>query len=222
MNGKTILIVGARSVIARALAKHFSDTGASLILTSSGDTIDSPIAGRVETLDLSKRDSIEAFLERMKGVRLDGVVVAAGVVAFGGLESTPMSVSNRLMQINASGPIELVTGLVENLKLGEEPFVVTLSGKIAEIPTAGMAAYSASKAALYAFSVAAARELRRSGIRWIDARPGHTETGLAGRSIHGDAPAFPVGLNPDDVADRIMLAIESGEKDLPSSSFEVK
>ncbi|MEY4349800.1 MAG: hypothetical protein RL719_1097, partial [Actinomycetota bacterium] len=37
---------------------------------------------------------------------------------------------------------------------------------------------------------------------------------------HGDAPAFGVGLNPEDVAKRIMLAIESGEKDLPSSAFE--
>ena len=220
MHGKTILIVGARSVIAQALAKHLSDAGASLILTTSGYSVDSSVAARVEQLDLSKRESIASFLERMRGVRIDGVVVAAGVVAFGSLESTPMAINNHLMQINASGPIELVTGLVENLKLGEDPFVVTLSGKIAEIPTAGMAAYSASKAALYAFSVAAARELRRSGIRWIDARPGHTETGLAGRSIHGDAPAFGVGLNPEDVAKRIMQAIESGEKDLPSSAFE--
>ena len=221
MHGKTILIVGARSVIARSLAERFSAAGASLILTTTtGEPVESQPTARVEQLDLSNRSSIEAFLERMSGVRLDGVVVAAGVVAFGSLESTPMSVSNQLMQINASGPIELVTGLVENLKLGEDPFVVTLSGKIAEIPTAGMAAYSASKAALYAFSVAAARELRRSGIRWIDARPGHTETGLAGRAIHGDAPAFGVGMNPQDVADRIVLAIQSGEKDLPSSSFE--
>jgi cyclic-di-GMP-binding biofilm dispersal mediator protein len=84
---------------------------------------------------------------------------------------------------------------------------------------AGLAAYSASKAALYAFGQAISRELRKDGIRVIDARPGHTETGLATRAIAGVAPAFPQGMSAEQVADRIIRAIIENEKDLPADSF---
>ncbi|HYN57461.1 MAG TPA: SDR family NAD(P)-dependent oxidoreductase, partial [Motilibacterales bacterium] len=83
----------------------------------------------------------------------------------------------------------------------------------------GMSAYSASKAGLAAFDAAAARELRRSRIRLIDARPPHTETGLADRPMFGTAPRLPTGLDPQDVAARILAGIANGETDLPSSAF---
>lgn len=83
----------------------------------------------------------------------------------------------------------------------------------------GMAAYSAAKAALMAYDAAAARELRREGIRLVDARPPHTETGLATRPLSGQAPRLPEGLAPDVVASRIVDAIVAGEKDLPSTAF---
>jgi cyclic-di-GMP-binding biofilm dispersal mediator protein len=102
---------------------------------------------------------------------------------------------------------------------GNDPFIVNISGVVAESPMAGLAAYSSSKAALYAFGQAISRELRRDGIRVIDARPGHTETGLAGRAIAGVAPTFPQGMSIDQVADRIVKAIAEDEKDLPSSAF---
>jgi cyclic-di-GMP-binding biofilm dispersal mediator protein len=84
---------------------------------------------------------------------------------------------------------------------------------------AGMASYSASKTALLGYAQAAAREFRKLGISWIDARPGHTETGLAGRAIFGTAPGFGAGLAPEKVAKRIVEAILNDEKDLPSTSF---
>ncbi|MCU0298303.1 MAG: SDR family NAD(P)-dependent oxidoreductase, partial [Candidatus Nanopelagicales bacterium] len=102
---------------------------------------------------------------------------------------------------------------------GRSPFVVNLSAVVAEQPTAGMAAYSASKAALTAYDAAAGRELRRAGIRLVDARPPHTETGLAERPIAGAAPRLPVGLDPDSVALRVVSAVLGDERDLPSASF---
>ncbi|MCU0266703.1 MAG: SDR family NAD(P)-dependent oxidoreductase, partial [Actinomycetia bacterium] len=93
------------------------------------------------------------------------------------------------------------------------------SAVVAEHPTAGMAAYSASKAALTAHDVAVGRELRRAGIRVVDARPPHTQTGLAQRPLAGTAPRLPAGLAPDAVAARVVAAIEDDERDLPSAAF---
>ncbi|MGN6600607.1 MAG: SDR family NAD(P)-dependent oxidoreductase [Actinomycetes bacterium] len=94
-----------------------------------------------------------------------------------------------------------------------------MTAVVSEQPTAGMAAYSASKAATSAFVTAAGRELRRSKVRLVDARPPHTETGLAARPIAGPAPTLAQGLDPDAVAQRIVAAIGAGERDLPSSAF---
>jgi short-subunit dehydrogenase len=82
-----------------------------------------------------------------------------------------------------------------------------------------MAAYSASKAALHAATVAIGREVRRRGISLIDARPPHTETGLANRPIAGTAPKFPPGLTPEFVAQRIVHALAEDERDVPASAF---
>jgi cyclic-di-GMP-binding biofilm dispersal mediator protein len=66
---------------------------------------------------------------------------------------------------------------------------------------------------------AASREMRRIGIRLVDARPGHTETELSKHPIAGVAPAFPPGLSPEHVVSRIVAGIENDERDLPSGAF---
>jgi cyclic-di-GMP-binding biofilm dispersal mediator protein len=66
---------------------------------------------------------------------------------------------------------------------------------------------------------AGGRELRRRQIDVIDARPPHTETGLATRAVAGVAPSMPQGLAADAVAARIVAAIVAGERDLPTEAF---
>jgi cyclic-di-GMP-binding biofilm dispersal mediator protein len=82
-----------------------------------------------------------------------------------------------------------------------------------------ISAYLTSKTAHSTWLKALALEARRAGIRVVDARPGHTETGLAGRAIFGTAPAFPTGMTADHVSQVIVNAIADGTKDLPSEAF---
>ena len=84
-----------------------------------------------------------------------------------------------------------------------------------------MAAYAASKAALTAADRALTRELRAAGITVTDARPPHTETGLADRPIAGTAPRLREGLQPEVVAARIIAAIRAGEREIPAEAFGV-
>lgn len=114
-------------------------------------------------------------------------------------------------------PIFLTKAALDHLPEGG--MVMTISGVVADQPMAGMAAYSASKAALAAFSAAIRRELRRRKITVIDARPGHTETGLAEHPISGVAPSFKDGHDPDQVVTRLIEAIVADETDLPATAF---
>ena len=223
--GKNVLVVGATGALGSRIAHRLVAMGATVVLTGTDrarlDALEVPGARFV--VDLADgADAVVALANEAAG-GIDGVVVAAGVVAFGPASGLDPATLARLFAVNATGPIALIAAalplLAESAAEGRAPFVVTISGLVAESPAAGMAAYSASKGALAVFVRAASREARRSGIRLLDARPGHTETGLATRAIAGTAPAFPAGLDPDAVAERIVAAITGDEKDLPSTAF---
>jgi cyclic-di-GMP-binding biofilm dispersal mediator protein len=123
------------------------------------------------------------------------------------------------MQINFHGPSQLVTELLPALKGKDEAFVAAITGVVAEKTFAGMAVYCASKSALAAWLGALAIEIRRDKITVVDARPGHTETGLATRPLFGAAPQMPEGMTPAQVAARIISGIEASEKVISSSEF---
>ncbi|MCX6494466.1 MAG: SDR family NAD(P)-dependent oxidoreductase [Actinobacteria bacterium] len=225
VTGKTFVVVGARGGLGREIATQLAQRGASVIGTARSESSFGEMIGytsRQLSLDLNDPRSVADFIDDLTSgpVGIDGLVLAAGIVAFGPAAETSSATLSDLMTVNATAQLAIVTGLASTLARSGDAVVVSLSGKVAEIPTAGIAAYSASKAALHAFSVAAGRELRRSNIRWVDARPGHTETGLASRAVAGTAPDFGAGLTPAAVATRIVEAIVNDEKDLPSAAFE--
>ena len=153
----------------------------------------------------------------MRAHPLDGVVNAAGVVAFGPIVETDDAVLEELFLTNVLGPLWLTRRVAP--ALADRGCLVQLSAVVAEQPLPGMAGDAASKAALTGADRALAKELRRSGIRVLDVRPPHTETGLADRPLAGVAPRLPVGLDPDEVARRILDAIEEGRSELASTDF---
>ncbi len=148
---------------------------------------------------------------------VDIVINAMGVVAFGPINTTSVDTVEELFLTNTFGHIFLMQAALQHMTQGS--VLVGISGVIAEQNLPGMSVYGASKAATRSFNEALSREARRSGVRVIDARPPHTETGLASRAIAGTPPKFPVGLDPIQVARRIVQAIADGETDLPSGAF---
>jgi len=224
LTNATVLVIGAAGGIGQSLCAALHAAGATVIGTTKDAGKLSSLATTTSSqrvLDLADGDSIAAFLDDIEAddVALTGIIVAAGVVGFGNAVDVPATGFDRMMAINATGPIHVLSALSPIVGKSGDGFVVTLSGMIAETPMAGLSAYSASKAALHAFSVAAGREFRRIGVRFVDARPGHTESGLATRALFGEAPNFGAGLTTDAVAARIVAAIVNDEKDLPSAAF---
>lgn len=228
LRGKTILVLGGSGALGSLLVSRLSAQGAQVMATATSNergALIPTVASPRLLLDLERPESIEVLVNYLiqSGATIDGIVNATGVVAFGPASELTASTLAKLTAVNFNGPIAIISGLLPALKAsaaaGKEPFIVNISGVLAESPMAGLAAYSATKAGLWAFDQALTREVRKDGIRVIDARPGHTETGLATRAIAGTAPAFPTGMTPESVADRIVRAILGGETDLPSTAF---
>jgi len=217
LDGAVVLVLGADGGLGSRIAARLADAGATVVSAGRAD-------GELK-LDIRAKQAAERIVSATISAhgKLDGLVIAAGVVAFGPASEVTDATIDELFQTNTAAPIRFARAsfpaLAESAAAGREPFLVTLSGIVAEQPVAGIAAYSASKAGLAAYVVAAAREYRRSGIRLLDARPGHTGTSLSEHPIAGEAPQLVSALDPDAVAERIVRAIADGEKDLPSSAF---
>lgn len=223
MRGGVVLVVGASGALGSRIAARLADAGSLVVRAGRNPTtLSGPQAYLADLTTDSGPASLVAAAIQAHG-RLDGVVIAAGAVAFGAAGREADVTLRDLFAVNTLAPIRLIGAALPYLEAsatsGRDPYVVTLSGLVAEKPTAGLAAYSAAKAALAAYMVAAGRELRRSGIRLLDARPGHTATGLSAHPLAGESPAFGAGLDPDAVAARVVAAIAAGEKDLPSGAF---
>ena len=218
-----VLVLGASGGLGSRIAAMLDDEGATVVRAARRpEALSGPDAYLADLRAEQGGASLVAAALQAHG-RLDGVVIAAGVVGFGPAAEVSDETLAELVEVNMLGPIRVLrdasSALAASAADGRDPFVVTISGVVSESPTAGMAAYSASKAGLAAFVSAASREYRRQGVRVLDARPGHTDTGLATRAVAGTAPAFGAALDPDDVAARIVRAIVEGEKDLPSAAF---
>jgi len=223
LDGAVVLVVGASGGLGSRIATQLADAGAVVVRAGRNPaTLFGPDAFLADLRSETGPASLIAAAIQAHG-RLDGVVIAAGVVAFGPAHEVTEHTLAELFDTNALAPIRMLRDsfpyLAASATAGRDPFVVTLSGVVAESPAAGLAAYSASKAALAAFVSAAAREYRRSGIRLLDARPGHTNTALSTHPVAGTAPQFGPALDPEGVAARIVRAIVDGEKDLPSTTF---
>jgi cyclic-di-GMP-binding biofilm dispersal mediator protein len=219
LQGASILIAGGTGGLGSRLAEQLTQRGARVTIAArSVEPEDHPDVVTVAAdlrLPSECERTVRVAVDAHGG--LDGVINAAGVVAFGNLDETSVDTVEDLFMTNTFVPIFLTKAALDHI--GEGGMVMTISGVVAEQPMAGMATYSASKAASAAFVTAMRRELRRRRITVIDARPGHTETGLADHPIAGTAPAFKQGHDPARVVARLIEAIESDEADLPASAF---
>jgi short-subunit dehydrogenase len=227
LGNKRILVIGGSGALGAELVRQLKAKSAIILATAT--TNDSaakiPPGGEIRLInDYRNPESIETLTTYLNSSgELDGIINASGVVAFGqAAELTPETI-NELFSVNATGPMQLISALHPTLKnsaaAGNEPFVLNITGVVAEQPLQGLAAYSASKTAIDGFLKALTREWRRDGIKVMSAYPGHTETGLATRAIAGTAPSFPEGMSKEHVVQVLIGGIEAGETSLGSSSF---
>lgn len=221
VRGASVLVAGATGGMGGALADELHRRGAVLTLVSrSSDRLDQmTVPGRRIALDLRTPDACARAVDAAvaHAGRLDVVINAVGVVAFGPVVDLTVDAMEEVFLTNTFLPIMLAQAALARMTPGGA--VVNVSGVIAEQNLPGMAIYGASKAAVRSFDDALGRETRRARIRVIDARPPHTETGLAQRPIAGEAPKMPTGLAPGHVAVVICDALEQGVTDLPSTRF---
>lgn len=220
LSGKSYLVVGASGALGSRIARGLHERGAALTVTGrSAEALAAFDGAHVVTADLREPDAGRAVVAAAVEAhgRLDGVVIAAGVVAFGPLAEIDDDTVDDLVLIDFLAPLRVMRAALPVLDAGG--VILGISAVVTEKPLPNMAVYSAVKAATAALFTAARTEARRRKIRVVDVRPPHTETGLADRAIAGQAPKLPAGLDPDAVAERIIATLLGDETELASTAF---
>ena len=211
-------ITGARSVVLGAtggfgaeIARSLASEGAALAVHGRDvdrlQAIAAEVGGHAVPGDLTQPGVPDVVIDdaaRALG-GLDVVVMAFGAVAFGPVAELDEAVLRSIIEIDLIAPILVARAATRHLE--RDGVIAQVSAVVADQPMAGLAAYSAAKAGLTAFDVAFRREMRRAGVRVLDARPPHMETGLATRPLAGTAPGLSEGRNPREVADELVVVI---------------
>lgn len=177
VGGKTVVVTGASSGIGEATAKQFAAAGATVILVARRDEelarVQSEIAANggvasTYTCDLSSREAIEALVGNLLtdfGV-VDIVVNNAG-------RSIRRSIVDsfdrfhdfeRTMALNYYGPVALTLGLLPAMLEQRSGQIINVSTWATQLPSPQYVAYTASKAALDAFTRGTAAEMLGTGV----------------------------------------------------------
>ena len=166
------MVVGATGVLGARVAAHFSTAGARVSAIVRDHTrLDGASVSQYALADITDHAALRSAIASV--APFDGVVNATGVVAFGNISDLDDATLAQLFAINSVAPIVMLREAAPHIVDGG--YFVNLSGVVATQPVAGMAAYSASKAAAWAAMTSAAREMRRRRIDVIDARPPRSE-----------------------------------------------
>lgn len=214
LSGAVIAVLGATGGLGMSICEELNRRGAIVVRVGRRDDACDVV---LDLRDSTAGDTLGTYCQTSHG-RLDGVINAVGVVAFGDLVETDDVVIEELFLTNVLGPLWLMKRVAPMLA-DSKGFFANISAVVAERPLPGMAAYSASKAALTAADESIRREWRRMGVRVIDLRPPHTETDLVHHRLAGSPPKLPTGLAPALVAAQIVNAIESGSTEMTSTDF---
>jgi cyclic-di-GMP-binding biofilm dispersal mediator protein len=224
--GKTILVIGGSGALGAELVRQLTAQGAKVMATARNAETAAKIPAEAAlklVVDLEIPESIKTLTDYLLDANtpINGIINAAGVVGFARATDTSPQDSAKLMQINNLGPAAIISALHPLLVLDKETqsFVAALTGVVSEKVFPGMSAYTVSKTAHASYLATITQEFRRDKIQVTDAKPGHTETGLASRAVFGTAPAFPEGMSASHVVTVLLNGIKEGKAVIASTEF---
>ena len=194
----TILVTGCSSGFGQETARYFLERDWNVVATMRtprGDVLPVSERLRVVALDVTETDSIARAVDAAGPI--DALVNNAGAGLMGALEGVPMDATRQLFELNTFGLMAMTQAVLPGFRAQGAGVIVNVSSAVTLKPLPMLSAYTASKAAVEAFTEGLALEVDPFGVRVRLVIPGRApETSFSAtaraRSQNGIPEAYAV------------------------------
>ncbi len=232
---QVVLVTGASSGIGRASALRFARDGAQLVLVSrsaqalEAAAIDCRAEGATQVLVLPADVNDEAALARVVATtverfgRLDVVVHAAAVMAYGTVEELPKELFEKVVDTSIYGTANLARVVLPAFRRQRRGSLIIVSSLLASITAPTMGAYVTAKWGQLGLIRTLQQETRdMPGIAISAVAPGGVDTPIyyqAGTVVGSTGRPPPPVYSPERVARSIAARVEHPRRLVQSGAF---
>jgi decaprenylphospho-beta-D-erythro-pentofuranosid-2-ulose 2-reductase len=214
---RKVLIVGATSGIAQAVARRYAQQGASLFLVARDSAKLGAVAAdlrargasavaafTMDANDTARLPSMQQSAWQALG-QVDLALVAHGTLPDAERARTDVTYLIQEFRTNAESVIACLAGLAQSFRLQGSGVLAVIGSVAGDRGRASNYAYGAAKSAVHAFASGLRAQLFRHGVHVITIKPGFVATQM---TAHLKMPAR-LTAQPDAVASRIDAAVEA-------------
>lgn len=218
ISGKNALITGAGKGIGKAIAIALAKEGVNvgLVARTQGDL--DKLAEELKpynvkiataTADVSDINTVNKAIESIQSELgfLEILINNAGMGKFGKFLELEPTEWEKIIQTNLLGTYYVTRAVVPAMIEKQSGDIINISSSSAFSPAAVTSAYSASKAAINAFSVSLMQEMRKHNIRITALSPSTTATDMAIELNLTDGNPDKV-MQPEDLAELIVAQLK--------------
>jgi NADP-dependent 3-hydroxy acid dehydrogenase YdfG len=178
-----ILITGASSGFGLATANLFLAQGWEVIATMRSPTARSmPEHDRLHIMQLDVTDVASIAHAVADAGDVDALLNNAGVGMLNVLEGVDMAKARELFETNVLGAMAMTQAVLPGMRARKTGVIVNISSSVTLRPFPALSVYSASKAAINAFTESLALETAQYGIRTRLVLPGSAPTTAFGKN----------------------------------------
>lgn len=237
---KRVWITGASSGIGEALAKAFAQHHAHLILSARNEAELNRVAALcseagaasvlVQPLDLSQHNTIPGIVDKVlrQTGKVDILINNGGVSQRSLAKDTSLEVDKKLMDINFFGTVALTKALLPSMLTHQLGHIATITSLTGKFGTPLRSSYAATKHALHGFFDSLRAELAQTPIKITLICPGFVKTNVSINALTGSGSAQGTmdeatgkGMDPDQLARKILRALENGKEEMWVGGKEV-
>jgi uncharacterized oxidoreductase len=221
LTNRVILITGGTSGIGLALAGQLRSRGNTVLVTGRDPAKLAEVASRLPGVHTFASDvSDPQAIERLCGdvlqrfASLDTLINNAGIMRNLKL-AQPRALTDltREIDINLSGPVRMVQQFLPHLLTVKDSLIVNVSSGLAFVPMPVAPIYSATKAALHAYSQALRMQVRNTSVTVVELAPPGVETPLF-RGEFAEETRNMKAMAPEVLARQAIAAIEAGRLEI--------
>lgn len=170
---KTILITGCSSGFGLETARHFLDRDWTVVATMRHPRdVGLPASDRLRVLALDVTDADSIARAVAEAGPIDALVNNAGVGWLNALEGTPIDTVRRIFETNTFGTMAMTQAVLPQFRARRAGVIVNVTSTVTLGVVPLLSVYTASKAAVDAFTNVVAAELKPFGVRVALVLPG--------------------------------------------------